>query len=165
MNITSDGRPHLGVALGTSSFTEVFVKRKVEGWSEELLHLSSIAETHPQAAYAGFTHGLVSKWTYLTRTIKDVGPLLQPLEDIIKTKFLPALSGKPAPSDEIRHLFGLPCRLGGLGIVNPTRIAAAEYAASKDTTDPIVRSILYHNGNYTSEMLADQLSVLAEIKS
>ena len=165
VNITSDGRPHLGVALGTSSFTEVFVKRKVEGWSEELLHLSSIAETHPQAAYAGFTHGLVSKWTYLTRTIKDVGPLLQPLEDIIKTKFLPALSGKPAPSDEIRDLFGLPCRLGGLGIVNPTRIAAAEYAASKDTTDPIVRSILYHNGNYTSEMLADQLSVLAEIKS
>ena len=165
VNITSDGRPHLGVALGTSSFTEVFVKRKVEGWSEELLHLSSIAETHPQAAYAGFTHGLVSKWTYLTRTIKDVGPLLQPLEDIIKTKFLPALSGKPAPSDEMRDLFGLPCRLGGLGIVNPTRIAAAEYAASKDTTDPIVRSILYHNGNYTSEMLADQLSVLAEIKS
>ena len=160
VNITSDGRPHLGVALGTSSFTEVFVKRKVEGWSEELLHLSSIAETHPQAAYAGFTHGLVSKWTYLTRTIKDVGPLLQPLEDIIKTKFLPA-----SPSDEIRDLFGLPCRLGGLGIVNPTRIAAAEYAASKDTTDPIVRSILYHNGNYTSEMLADQLSVLAEIKS
>ena len=31
VNITSDGRPHLGVALGTSSFTEVFVKRKVEG--------------------------------------------------------------------------------------------------------------------------------------
>ena len=49
--------------------------------------------------------------------------------------------------------------------MNPTRIAAAEYAASKDTTDPIVRSILYHNGNYTSDMLADQLFVLAEIKS
>ena len=62
IKITSDGKPHLRAALGTTpSFTELFVKCKVEQWSEELLLLSSIAETNPQAAYAAFTHGLANK--------------------------------------------------------------------------------------------------------
>ena len=48
IKLTSDGKPHLGAALGTtSSFTELYVKCKVEKWSEELLLLSSIAQTHP----------------------------------------------------------------------------------------------------------------------
>ena len=90
VKITADGKSHLGASLGTTSFTELYVKNKVEKWCEELLHLSSIAETHPQAAYAGFTHGLVNKRSYLTRAIENIGPLLQPLEDVIRSKFIPA---------------------------------------------------------------------------
>ena len=87
------------------------MKNKVEKWCEELLHLSSIAETHPEAAYAGFTYGLVNKWSGLLRI--SVLYLLQPLEDVIRSKFIPALSGMPAPSEEVRDLLALPCRLGG----------------------------------------------------
>ena len=90
------------------------MKCKVEKWSEELLLLSSIAQTHPQAAYATFTHCLASKWIYLTRTTENIGPLIQPLEDIIRTKFIPTLCGRPAPNDELRELLALPCRLDGL---------------------------------------------------
>ena len=162
--ITTDGKPHLGAALGTTSFTELHVKNKVEKWSEELLHLSAIAQTHPQAAYAAFTHGLVSKWTYLTRTIANIGPLLQPLEDIIRTKFIPALWGRPAPNDNLRDLLALPCRLGGLGLQNPTRTADYEYSASKEVSTPIVNSIISHKGSYTYEALTDQLSAVTEIK-
>ena len=58
VKITSEGRPHLGAALSTtSSFPELYVKCKVERWCEELLQLCSIAHTHPQAAFAAFTHG------------------------------------------------------------------------------------------------------------
>ena len=113
IKITTEGKPHLGAALGTSpSFTKLYVKGKVDKWSEELSLLSSIAQTNPQAAYAGFTHGLMSKWAYLSRTIENIGPLLQPLEDIIRTKFIPALCGGPAPNDTLRELLSLPCRLG-----------------------------------------------------
>ena len=65
INITTIGKPHLGSPLGSQEFTESFVRDKVQTWSEELKKLSIIANTHPQAAYAAFTHGIVGKWTYL----------------------------------------------------------------------------------------------------
>ena len=164
VNISSEGKPHLGAALGTSTFTELHVRGKVEKWCEELSHLSTIAESHPQAAYACFTHGLVSKWNYLTRSTKDISHLLQPLEDIIRTKFIPALTGRPAPNDDLRALLALPCRLGGLGLVNPTSTADQEYSASRKVTSPVVNAILTHDDRYTYDTLADQLSSVAEVK-
>lgn len=165
VKITSDGKPHLGAALSTtSSFAELYVKCKVEKWREELLELCSIAQTHPQAAYAAFTHGLLSKWTYLTRTMENIGPLLQPLEDTIRMKFIPSLCGGPPPSDELRNMLALPCRLGGLGILNPTGMASHEYSASKEVTAPLVRSILNQEDSYTYEMYVDQWSAVAEVK-
>ena len=164
VKITDDGKPHLGAALGTSSFTKLYVKSKVEKLSEELTTLASIAETNPQAAHACFSHGFVSKWTYLTRTIENIGPLLQPLEDTIREKLLPALCGKPAPNDETRDLLALPCRLGGIGLLNPTKLDNEAYAASKEVTRPIVNSILSKDGSYSYEALSDQLSVAAETR-
>ena len=165
VQITREGKPHLGAALGTSpSFTKLYVKGKVDKWAEELSLLSSIAQTNPHAAYAGFTQGLVRKWAYLTRTIENIGPLHQPLEDIIRAKFIPALCGGPAPNDTLRDLLALPCRLGGLDIVNPTNMAEFEYSASTEVTAPILQSVLSQEGVYTYETLADQLSAIADVK-
>ena len=36
INITSDGRPHLGIPLGTEEYADEFVAKKVEQWSTEL---------------------------------------------------------------------------------------------------------------------------------
>ena len=52
IKITAVGKPHLGAALGSLAFTEAYVRDKVELWSQELLRLSSIAETYPHEAYA-----------------------------------------------------------------------------------------------------------------
>ena len=49
--------------------------------------------------YAAFTHGLISEWTYLMRTISDIGHLLEPLEKTIHSKFIPALTGQGAPNN------------------------------------------------------------------
>lgn len=51
--------------MGTATSVERFVQRKVEGWVKEVERLSSFAMTQPHAAYAAFTHGLVSRWNYL----------------------------------------------------------------------------------------------------
>ena len=82
----------------------------------------------------------------------------------VRTKLIPALCGCPAPSDNLRELLALPCRLGGLGIIDPTNVADAEYTASKEVTAPIVKALLNHEGSYTFQTLADQQSAVADIR-
>ena len=94
IQITIQGQKHLGAALGTRTFIEEFVRSKVASWVTEIENLSEIAKFQPQAAYAAFTHGLTSRWTFLMRTIPDIEELLQPLEDAIRHHFLPAITGR-----------------------------------------------------------------------
>ena len=97
ITISEEEKRYLGGAMGTPSFVQTFVQRKVEGWVKEVLKLSKFAETQPHSAYAAFTHGLMSKWNYLLRvvdwdTISSV-ELLQPLESAIQSQFIPAITG------------------------------------------------------------------------
>ena len=55
--ISTEGKPHLGAALGTEAFVHEFVSKKVQQWVEEVLHLSSIASTQPHAAFFGLYLG------------------------------------------------------------------------------------------------------------
>jgi len=64
----------------------------VKSWSEEILALSSIVQTHPHSAYGAFVHGVIPKWNYVMHTTESVGLLLQPLEDTIHQHFIPALT-------------------------------------------------------------------------
>ena len=64
------------------------------------------------------------------RTVPDVSELFQPLEDAIRHKLLPALTGRTGLTDQERNLLELPTRLGGLGILNPVKNAATQYDSS-----------------------------------
>ena len=88
-------------------------------WSDELSKLSEISLTQPHSAYSALTHGLLGRWTFLSRTLPGIGDLFSPLEQIIRVHLLPTLTGKCAFSDVERQLISLPSRLGGLGIINP----------------------------------------------
>ena len=85
VQITVDGRRHLGAVLGTSSFAETYVRDKVQEWVGEVTRLSSNASSQLQAAYAALTRGLYtcSKWMFLMRTVQHTGHLFQPLEEAI----------------------------------------------------------------------------------
>ena len=174
VSITVDGRRHLGAAIGTHSFVENYVQRKVSGWifllaicANAILpithdytlieRLSSIATTQPHAAYAAFTHGLTSKWTYLARTIPDIEDLLQPLEDAIRQQFLPSLTGQVAFGDAARDLMALLVRLGGLGVINPSRQSTAHNNMSKKITAPLVALILQQSHVLSPETKDEQL--------
>ena len=124
VSITKEGKRHLGAAVGTDTYRTTYVQEKVAVWVHEVERLTHFAVTQPQphTAYADFTHGLASKWTFLARTIPNVEHLLQPLEDAIRQRFLPALTGQNSFSDSIRDLMALPARLGGLGIINPEKL-------------------------------------------
>ncbi len=72
INITTEGKRHLGAAIGSRSYTEVYVTDKVRKWSDEINLLAKIAQTQPHAAYCAYTHGLSSRWSFLSRTIPDI---------------------------------------------------------------------------------------------
>jgi hypothetical protein len=67
--------------------------------------LSEIALSYPHEAFAAFTHGFSSRWTYLSRFIPDIAHLLQPLEKIIHQHFIHTLMGRSTCSDAERLLF------------------------------------------------------------
>ena len=120
ISVTEEGKRHLGAAIGTQAFVVGYIERKVSEWVNAVERLSSIAHTQPHAPYAAFTHGLMSKWTYITRAISNIGDLLSPLEDVSRRKFLTSLTGQNVFNDATRELMALPVRLGGLEITNPS---------------------------------------------
>ena len=158
VNITSDGRPVLGAAIGTDSFIEEFVSKKVQGWVEEIEKLASFADSQPHAAYSSLTHGLSSKWSYVCRTTPNISHLLQPLETAIRTKLLPKLIGREPPNDQKRDLLALPARLGRLGLHNPVKAADDEYRASKEITKPLSNLIELQCPSYPPETREAQMS-------
>ena len=98
--------------------------------------------------------GLTSKWTYLARTIPDIEDLLQPLEDAIRQQFLPSLTGQVTFGDA---LMALPVRLGGLGVINPSRQSTAHNNMSKKITAPLVALILQQSHVLSPETKDEQL--------
>ena len=116
---------------------------------DELLTLSSIAETHPHSIYCAFVHGVVPKWNYLMRTIESVGSLFQPLEDAIHQKFIPALTDWDPCCKLERDLLSLPCRLGGLNIPIPTNISDHRFSASKQISGPLASLIIQQSKEFS----------------
>ena len=117
-------------------------------WKSWLL----IACSQPHAAYAAFTHGLISKWTFLSRTLKNISSSFKPLEMIISSKLIPALTNRSPPSDEVRNLFALPARLGGIAIADPS-VDSDDYDYSLKITQPLVDAIIQQMPQYTEEMI------------
>ena len=54
INITEDGKRHLGAVIGTIEYRENYVTQNVNNWLDELSMLCDIARIEPQAAYSCF---------------------------------------------------------------------------------------------------------------
>ena len=136
--VRKDGVTLLGSPIGSKSFVHGNIKDTVDKWLLDMKVLCTFAESQPQAAYAAFTHGLYSRWTYFFRSC-DVPPdHLIALDEMIRLRFIPALSGKQAINDLERDWLGLPIRHGGMGLIIPSAFARAQYNASCEKTKPLV---------------------------
>ena len=159
VKITSEGHRHIGSALGSDEFRRDFIRSKVEKWLVDLKQLVDIAKEEPQVALSAFNIGLSKRWKFVQRVISDIGPLLQPLEDTIREKLIPALCGRMV-SDLERRMLSLPYRLGGLGIENPVLSADGEYQASCKITQPLAELIVRQENDLS--LLNNEL--VAELK-
>ena len=162
VQITTEGRPHLGAPLRSTDCKRNFIKAKVHEWRKATLALSKIATSQPHAA---FTHGFSSKWSFLSRVVPDIAEELQPLEDSIQTSLLPAITGRLPLNDIERRLVALPVRLGGLGIANPAEQSTSQFTFSETITLPLTNAIMSGNATYSYDIFKDQLSAKSEVRS
>ena len=80
INITSEGRPYLGAAIGSQNFTNDYLRDKVEEWSNELSSLEAAAKTEPHLAYIALVKVIQNRWNFIMRTIPGSELHMQPLE-------------------------------------------------------------------------------------
>ena len=112
----------------------------------ELKKLAVFAQTQYQAAYSAYVTGPRGRWAFLCRARKVPEPMFQPLEDIVKTELIPALTCHAPPGETLRRLMALPYPLGGLGLTN--RVSRCQqYESSVRITNPLSRRILSRDGS------------------
>ena len=165
ISITQEGKRYLGAAIGTESFVKKYVDDKVASWVEEIYSLCQIAQSQPHAAYAAFTHGVMSKWNFVFRTIPNIQNSLQPLADIIQRHFLPTITGQNPFSQQLHSLMALPARTGGIGIRNPVSEATAQHKASLKITQPLVELILKQSKTLPPETFLKQREQKLEVRA
>ena len=142
IQITKRGKRHLGAIIGTDGYRDEYVLDKINQWSSELQLLCEIAKIEPQAAYSCFVSGYKHKLTYYMRTIPGISHLLQCIDDIILTEFIPAITGGIKVNQTERILISLPVKYGGLGIPIFSEVSDQEYSNSLVVTENLCKKIV-----------------------
>ena len=150
------GSRDLGAAVGSEDFKRRYVGSKVAEWAEQVACLAEVAKVQPHAAHALLVHGLKHRWTYMQRCMGYVEGAFGPLEEVLRTKFIPALFGDgELVSDLAREIYALPSRLGGLAIDDPAGDARYKYRDSLALTARIQEAILQGGGGIDVEEISD----------
>ena len=117
----------------------------IQRWVMGIERLAAVATRFPHSAYAGLVSCLSARWQYICRTVPDVGPSLAPVENALRTKFLPAILGINGPiEDKLRTLLGNRVKSGGLAIRDLTLTTASLYSTSVESTN-MLTGILIRN--------------------
>ena len=141
VNITTEGKRHLGACVGSDKFKEEYCTELVKKWCREVEMLSEIARFHPHCAYSAFIKGYQHKFTYFFRTIPGFNAYLKPLDDLLTYTFIPTLCDSAISTVE-RDMMKLPTRFGGLGIDIPSERAPREFVASDTITKNLQTAII-----------------------
>ena len=115
----------------------------------QLKLLSTIAETQLQAAYLVFVSGFRSKLDYFMRTIPEISHHLVSLEETLRSRFIPLITGGHICNDNERKLLSIPTWFGGLAIPIFYEQAAVEYGNSRKLTAQMAPLIKNQIKQYT----------------
>ncbi len=163
VNITETGHRYLGSYIGAESGLAEFIEDEMKDWIADIDGLISIASSEPQLVYSAFVYGTSKRWNFVARTTPGISKLLYKLEYHIKDRFIPALIGKQFVPDNLRKIFSLPARLGGLGISNITESAELEYKNSCTITADLADAIFKQDSSFHYNEVV-QKSLKLEIK-
>ena len=93
VNITAEGKKTHRFSYREYRTSWWICERFSKRLDSQLNHLSTIAETQPQAAYLAFASGFKNKLKYFLITIPNIWRLLLPLQRTIRNKFIPTVTG------------------------------------------------------------------------
>ena len=110
--------------------------------------LSKIAEIQPQAAYSAYMLGFKHKFTFFLRTVPDTADYLLPIEETLRSRFIPAITGGHICSDAERALLAPPVKFGGLGLQNLCEVANTELLNSKEITRELYENVIKQNNDF-----------------
>ena len=139
---------------GSEIYKRKYVDDLVKDWNSQLCILPTVAEIQSQAAYSAFVSGFKNKLSYFMRTIPNISNLLIPIEDTIRNRFIPAITGERICNEEERRLLFLPTRYGGLIISIFLEQADVEYSNSRRITAERTSLITVQQMEYTVDELA-----------
>ena len=104
IQISIEGERHLGAIIGTEQNKKNYINSKIGEWGEEIKFLSDIATTYPQAAYTAYVSSYQHKLTYYLRTIPGIDRKLNKIDEIVRHKLIPAITGGHIINDEERKM-------------------------------------------------------------
>jgi hypothetical protein len=125
-----DGTRYLGGFLGTEAALSEWLGPQIAQWVGGVESLAKVARRYPPTAYAGLVKSLQQEWQYLQRVVPDCGAAFEPVEEAIRSVFLPALL-QATEAECQRKLTTVSVRKAGLGLPDPTQSAPGCFAASK----------------------------------
>ena len=156
--ITIEWKRHLGSVIGSNEYREEYLKDLVNDWNNQLVLLSSIAESQPQTAYSAFVSDFKRKLSYFMRTIPGISQFLYPLEETGRNKFIPAITGGYICSNNEPRLLSVPTRYSRLAIPMFYELAKTEYESSRKITSELTALIINQSSQYNiNERKAKQL--------
>ena len=140
----SNGERYLGGYLGEDDTRDEWAEGKIAEWCDAVSELARVAAPrYPQSAYAALLFSLQHEWQYMQRVLPLPGELFQPLEDVIRSEFIPALLGSDEKvPDDMRELMCLSSKVGGCCIPDPTKSGTFAHRTSRHCTERVTLALI-----------------------
>ena len=107
-----------------------------------------MAKIQPQAAYSAYMFGFKHKFTFFLRTVPAISHYLFPIEETLRSRFIPPITGGHICSDMERALLALPVKFDGLGLQNLYEVANTELLNSKEITRGVFENVITQNKDF-----------------
>ena len=101
--------------------------------------------------------------TYLMQVTSGDEDSWNQLEAALRHKFLPALTGRQAFSDVEREMLSLPAKLGGIGVIDPSRVCSSQHEAPRKVSPPLISSIQNPVNEDAEQIHTSQKQIRAEV--
>jgi len=150
------GDKYLGGYVGDNEKRAEYTAKKVKEWAKKIDTLAEAVSTKPQAHYRCLTVSAQHWPTYYQRTVKTEDTDFAPLEDSIRNRSIPNITGRTNQplTDSERKMFALPARKGGLGIIDPRTQSTTLYKTATDATSYLVGALTGKHGWNVTEHLS-----------
>ena len=86
--------------------------------------------------------GFKCKFKFFLGAVPDIADYLLPIEETLRSDFIPAITGDNIYSDAERALLALPVSFGGLGLQNLCEVANTELLNSKEIIRELYESVI-----------------------